>query len=89
VLLAPLCLEFSWGEIAQRRMDPLVHIHVIQEAANLVIGIMMVEILRQVNLLVRRCLGPNRRHHAFGFGRSDVKYNSGSSNRSVTVSIIT
>ena len=51
MLLAPLRLEFGWGEIAQRRMDPFVHVHVIQEAANLVIGIMIVEILGQVNLL--------------------------------------
>ena len=50
MLLAPLRLEFGWGEIAQRRMDPLVHVHVIQEATNLVIGIMIVEILGQVNL---------------------------------------
>ena len=51
MLLSPLRLEFSWGEIAQRRVDPLAHIDIIQEAPNLVIGIMIVEILRQVNLL--------------------------------------
>jgi hypothetical protein len=31
MLLPPLLLEFGWGELAQRRMDPLVHIHVIQD----------------------------------------------------------
>ncbi len=45
MLTSPPFLEFNWGEIAQRGMDPLVHVHVIQEAANLVIGIMIVEIL--------------------------------------------
>jgi hypothetical protein len=51
VLLAPLRFEFSRGEITQRRVDPLVHIDIIQEAPNLMIGIMIVEILGQVNLL--------------------------------------
>ena len=51
MLLKPLRLELGRGEIPQRRMDPLVHIHVIQEAADLVICIMIVEILGQVNFL--------------------------------------
>ena len=51
MLLPPLRLEFGWGEIAQRRMDPLVHVHVIQEAADLVICIMIVQVLGQVKLL--------------------------------------
>jgi hypothetical protein len=51
MLLPPLGLEFGWGEIAQRGMDPLMHIHVIQEAADLMICIMIVQVLGQVNLL--------------------------------------
>jgi tetratricopeptide (TPR) repeat protein len=51
MLLPPLRLEFGWGEIAQRRMDPLVHVHVIQEAADLAICLMIVQVLGQVNLL--------------------------------------
>ena len=51
MLGAPPRLEFGWSEIAQRGMNPLVHIHVIQEAADVVICIMIVEILGQVNLL--------------------------------------
>jgi len=42
VLLTPLRLEFGWGEVAQRGMDPLVHVHVIQETTNLAVGIMIV-----------------------------------------------
>ncbi len=52
MLLAPPRFEFGWGEIAQRRMDPLVHIHIVQEAPNLVISVMIVEILGKVNLLL-------------------------------------
>jgi hypothetical protein len=37
--------------MAQRGMDPLVYVHVIQEATNLAIGIMIVEILGQVKFL--------------------------------------
>ena len=51
MLSQPLRLEFGRGEVPQRRMDPLVRIDIIQEAANLVISIMVVEIVRQVNLL--------------------------------------
>jgi hypothetical protein len=51
MLLTPLGLEFGWGEIAQRRMGPLVHVHVIQGAADLVICIMIVQVLGQANLL--------------------------------------
>ena len=51
MLAASLRLEFGWGEVAQRGMDPLVHIHVVQEAADVVICIMIVEILGQVNFL--------------------------------------
>jgi hypothetical protein len=49
VLLAPLRLGIGRGEIAQRGVNPLAHIDIIQEAPNLAIGIMIVEILRQVN----------------------------------------
>jgi hypothetical protein len=48
--LAPLRLEFGWGEITRRGMDPLVHIHIIREATNLTTGTMIVEILGQINL---------------------------------------
>ena len=51
MLFEPLRLEFGWGEITQRRMDTLVHIHIVQEAPNLMIGIIILEILGKVNLL--------------------------------------
>jgi len=47
--LQPLRLEFGWREVAQRRMDSFVHVHIIQETADLMVGIMIVKILGQVN----------------------------------------
>jgi hypothetical protein len=34
LLLSPLGFEFGWGEVAQGRMDTLVHIYVVEKAAN-------------------------------------------------------
>ena len=55
MLFSPLGLEFGWGEITQRGMDPLVDVHVIQEVPDLVISVMIVEVFRQVNLLFLDC----------------------------------
>jgi len=35
----PLLLELNRGEIPQRGMDPLAHIHLIQESPDLPIGV--------------------------------------------------
>ena len=49
--LLPLGLVFGWGEIPQRGVDPLVDIHVIQEAPDLLVCVVIVEVFRQVHLL--------------------------------------
>ena len=51
MFLSPLGLEFGWREIPQRRMDPLVDIHVIQEASELLVGVIIVMVFRQVQVL--------------------------------------
>jgi len=52
VLLSPPDLELGWGETTQRRVHPLTRIHVIQEAPDLTLTIIIVQILRQVNFLL-------------------------------------
>lgn len=51
MLLLPLGLVFGWGEIPQRGVDPLVDIRVIQEAPDLLVCVVIVEVFRQVHLL--------------------------------------
>jgi len=58
MLLAPPRLKFGWDEIAQRGMGPPVHIYIAQEAADLMICTMIVQILRQVNLLLVVVVAP-------------------------------
>jgi len=52
VLTVPLLLEFGWGEIAQRGIDTLVHVNLVEEAPHLAVGIIVVEVLWQVNFLL-------------------------------------
>ena len=54
MLVARLLLEFDWGELAQRGMDPFVHVHIVEEAPDLAAFIIVVEVLRQVNFLLHR-----------------------------------
>jgi hypothetical protein len=45
LLLSPLLLELGRGEIAQRRMGTLVHVHVIEKATQLTVGIIILKVL--------------------------------------------
>ena len=47
----PLAFELFWSDVTQRRVDPLVPAHLVQEPTQLVDGIRIVLIVRQVNLL--------------------------------------
>ena len=48
----PLFFELSWSQVAQRGVDTLVHIDVVEEPAQLAEGISIVFVVRQVNFLL-------------------------------------
>jgi hypothetical protein len=47
MLLSPLGVEFGWGEIPQRGLGSLVDIHIIQEAPDLLVSVMIAKISRR------------------------------------------
>ena len=49
--LTPPFLEFGWGEIAPPGVGALVHVDVVQEPAELLDGIIIVFVVRQVNFI--------------------------------------
>ena len=75
MLRSPLFLEFGWGEIAQRRVDALVHVHVVEKATWLAVGLMVVQVLGQVNFLFLD--GPDEPARCPGGDRSGVPYRGG------------
>lgn len=46
----PLALEFSWGQVAQLRMDAFVHVDSIEKATYLMDSVSIAFIIRYVNL---------------------------------------
>ena len=52
MLTPPPFLELDWREIAQRGVDALVHVDVVQEPAQLADSISIVVVVRQVNFLL-------------------------------------
>jgi hypothetical protein len=50
MLTAPLFLELGRREVAQRGVDTLVHVDVVQEPAQLEHSIIITHVIRQVNL---------------------------------------
>ena len=52
MLLAPLSLKLQGREVAQGRVDTLMHVDIVQEAPDLTVGVMVVPVLGQVNCLL-------------------------------------
>src|SRR5271166_115320 len=52
LLRTPVLLELHRRQIAQRRMDPLVIVHVVQEAAQLTPGLGVALIVRQIDFFL-------------------------------------
>ena len=50
LLLFPVCFEFGWRQIAERRVDPFVLIHVLDELADLGVCVGEIMVIRQVHL---------------------------------------
>src|SRR5438309_2317179 len=50
LLAPPLLLELCWRQVAQRRVNPFLVVHRVQEAAQLPVGVGEVLVLRQLHL---------------------------------------